>query len=89
MRRPVLKDTGDAFWVAVDITNTSPHPATIKVTIRLSGPWGYNAVLDLDSGVLEPGGTRDGVYTAHDYADGAVIPERPTVVVVEVLHAPA
>ncbi|MFF3561017.1 hypothetical protein ACFYXS_13355 [Streptomyces sp. NPDC002574] len=89
MHRPVLKENGDAFWVGVKITNTASEPARVNAVIRLTGPWGYNALLDLRTDVLEPGGVSDGVYSAHDEYDGAVIPEHPTVVVVEVTHASA
>lgn len=84
VREPVLKETGDAFRVGVRVVNTHSAPARIRAVVRLTGPWGYNAVLDVQTDVLQYGESQDGVYTAHDPTEGAVIPDRPTVVVVEV-----
>lgn len=84
VRQPVLKETGDAFRVGVRVVNTRSAPARIHAVIRLTGPWGYNAVLDVQTDVLRYGDSQEGVYTAHDEAEGAVIPDRPTVVVVAV-----
>ncbi|WUD77169.1 hypothetical protein OG937_38440 [Streptomyces sp. NBC_00510] len=84
VREPVLKETGDAFRVGVRVVNTHSAPARIHALIRLTGPWGYNAELDVQTDVLGYGDSHYGVYTAHDEAEGAVIPDRPTVVVVEV-----
>ncbi|MDX2645540.1 hypothetical protein PV341_18635 [Streptomyces sp. PA03-1a] len=84
VREPVLKETGDAFRVGVRVVNTRSAPARIRAVVRLTGPWGYNAVLDVQTDVLQYGESQDGVYTAHDPTEGAVIPDRPTVVVVEV-----
>ncbi|MFE0629453.1 hypothetical protein ACFW3D_21145 [Streptomyces sp. NPDC058864] len=87
VREPVLKETGDAFWVGVRVVNTHSAPARIHAVIRLTGPLGYNALLDVRTDVLRYGASQDGVYTAHDEAEGAVIPDRPTVVVVAVTRS--
>jgi hypothetical protein len=74
----------------VKITNTTSKPATVLAFIRLTGPLGYNALLQVQTDVLAPGAAHDGVYTASDEAEGAVIPDHPTVVVVvEVTRTPA
>ncbi|MBM9508042.1 hypothetical protein [Actinacidiphila acididurans] len=84
MKRPVLKSSGDAFWVAVDVTNTGTGPANYQAYIRLTGPLGYNALLRVEIDDLRPGAVSSAVYTARDEADGAIIPKHPTVVIVEV-----
>ncbi|MDX2701253.1 hypothetical protein PV350_00105 [Streptomyces sp. PA03-6a] len=89
VREPVLKATGDAFRVGVRVVNTHSAPARIQAVIRLTGPWGYNAVIDVETDVLGYGDSYDGVYTAHDETAGAVIPDRPTVVVVAVTRTRA
>lgn len=89
VKKPVLKSTGDAFWVAVDVTNTGAGPAKYLTYIRLTGPLGYNALLRVQTDTLQPGAVRSAVYTARDESAGAIIPKHPTVVVVEVFRTVA
>ncbi|MBM9509313.1 hypothetical protein [Actinacidiphila acididurans] len=85
----MLKSSGDAFRVAVEVTNTGSKPAKYLTYVRLTGPLGYNALVRVETGVLQPGDVRSAVYTARDEAEGAIIPEHPTVVVPEVFRTVA
>ncbi|SNT30023.1 hypothetical protein SAMN05216252_12016 [Actinacidiphila glaucinigra] len=88
VKQPVLKDTGDAFWVAVEVTNTKAKPADVWAVIRLTGPLGYQVLMDVRADGLAPGATHDGVYTAQDRTEGAVVPKHLTAVIVNVTRAP-
>lgn len=89
VHQPVLKDSGDAFWVGVKVTNSTAKPADVHAMIRLTGPLGYHTLLEVRVDALEPGRAHDGVYTAQDKTPGAIIPDHPAVVVVDVTRTPS
>ncbi|SDO70738.1 hypothetical protein SAMN05216259_111311 [Actinacidiphila guanduensis] len=89
MKKPVLKGSGDSFWVGVDVTNTGTNPANYLTYIRLTGPLGYNALLRVQTATLQPSEASSAVYTARDESVGAIIPKNPTVVIVQVFRTPA
>ncbi|MFI1434977.1 hypothetical protein [Streptomyces lydicus] len=63
---PVRQKHTNGFLVGVDVPNCGQKPARYEVNVRLIGPRGYLAFLQVKTDTVQPGQTISGVYTARD-----------------------
>ncbi|WP_431045219.1 hypothetical protein ACQUSR_27040 [Streptomyces sp. P1-3] len=85
---PVLKDSGDAFWVGISVTNCGSEPAKYQATVRVIGELGYFVMLDVDTDAIQPGETSSSVQTAADTTKGTATPKKATVSITRVVRTP-
>ncbi|KPC62519.1 hypothetical protein [Streptomyces chattanoogensis] len=63
---PVRQKDTNGFLLGVDVPNCGKKPARYEVNVRLIGPRGYLAFLQVRTDTVQPGQTVSGVYTARD-----------------------
>ncbi|WP_159073708.1 hypothetical protein [Streptomyces sp. RTd22] len=75
--------SGPALTVPVKITNHGDRRAFYEVTVRVTGPQGFDATVHMKSEVvgLYPGTSWPAELTARD--SGSPVPENPQVVIVK------
>jgi hypothetical protein len=86
--KPVLRSSGDAFFVTVAVSNCTDKPARYRPDVRLIGPLGYLVMLDQVTPTIQPGTTYSATFTAKSVDPAAVAPKHPTVSVLgaELIH---
>ncbi|UGY91681.1 hypothetical protein [Streptomyces gobiensis] len=88
MLEPRPNTAADGLWVSVWFTNNGSDTANYETEIYISGENGFQSMLRVKSGTLEPGAQNNQALTATD-SSGFHYPKEPKVEIQRVDRKPS